>query len=95
MLVNNKTSDDSSVVPWKSQLNNLIPKITPQIDKLPLYFYKIQSDVTWSCNWLSDDIVRNINRINPNIVNLHWIGRGLLQNHGTFSNKTTIDMDFA
>ena len=80
MYVQRKFGDS----PWVRQVNNnKIRKISalmrPQLDALPLSFYKNRKGAAWSLNLLpNSDLISLINNSNPDVINLHWIGGGFL-----------------
>lgn len=79
VLVQNKTSDDSHVNGPRSKLNKTIAFLRPGIDGLPLALYKKRTDDRYSLGWLPENRVQQINLIQPDIVNLHWVGSGFLR----------------
>ena len=79
VLVQNKTSDDSHVNGPRSKLNKTIAFLRPGIDGFPLTLYKQRTGDRYSLGWLPENRVQQINLIQPNIVNLHWVGSGFLQ----------------
>ncbi len=74
MLVENKTSDDFTVL---SQFKNTIKyfnKLRWAIDSLWVDSYKNKTQTIFSPSWFGfSNIVNKINDINPDIVHLHWI----------------------
>jgi glycosyltransferase involved in cell wall biosynthesis len=79
MMVQNKSSDDSTVISRNLKKEKIINKLRPHIDKLPIGVYQNRSKVTWSVNWLANNsIIKEVNNINPDIVHLHWINDGFL-----------------
>jgi glycosyltransferase involved in cell wall biosynthesis len=78
MLVQKKDSDDSTVIGPKTKLDKGWALIKPEIDKLPLKIFNTKQDGPWSVNWLPTNIIKKINQINPDIINLHWIGNGMI-----------------
>ena len=47
-------------------------------DNLPLKFYKGYDGATFSSQWLPDSVLSKVNKIDPEVVNLHWINAGFL-----------------
>lgn len=79
MLVQNKISDDFTVITEDSKLRKNLIKFNPHIDSVPIRFYKNRIGTLFSPSWFSfGNIVEKINEINPDIVHLHWICNGLL-----------------
>ena len=49
------------------------------LDQLPLKRYKNRGQQLFSSNWLPYKIIPQISQLNPDIINLHWIGAGYIQ----------------
>lgn len=80
MLVQNKQSDDFTVIAPKSKVNRAISVIKPALDQLPLNFYPSRDTTVniYSSQWLPNNIVGQIEQINPDIINLHWVCGGFM-----------------
>lgn len=80
MLVQSKLSDDYMVIGPETKIKKAIAKIRPMLDQLPVRRYKNRSKTLFSPAWLPfTDIVDKINKINPDIVHLHWICDGMMR----------------
>ena len=80
MLVQNKSSDDYTVISDSSKLKQLLNKTRNTIDSLPLKIYKNRDKGTFSLNWLySIKLIKKINEINPDVVHINWINAGMLR----------------
>lgn len=81
MLVQNKLSDDWTVLADTSIYGKAIAKIKPVLSGLPAkIFPNDQTKTLLSPNWLpSGKLIRKIRQINPDIVHLHWVGGGMLK----------------
>ena len=79
LLVQRKTSDDAYVSAPRSKLNKTIAFLRPGIDGLPLAQYRQRTDDRFSLGWLPENRVKQIDLIQPDIVNLHWMGSGFLR----------------
>ena len=74
MLVQNKSSDDYTVIAEKDKVKKTLNKLRPFFDSIPVRFYKNRTKTLFSSSWLPfSNIVNKINEINPDIVHLHWI----------------------
>lgn len=63
----------------KSNIEKIIEKLRPSIDALPLKFFRKRKNNLFSMNILtSRSVLRIINEINPDIINLHWVNSGML-----------------
>lgn len=80
MLVQRKTSDISKVIGPISTIKKGLSILRPILDRVLLKLYKDRSSSLFSPSWLPfSDIVNKINKINPDIVHLHWICSGMLR----------------
>ncbi|TKX66100.1 glycosyltransferase family 4 protein [Halorubrum sp. SP9] len=77
MLVDNKDSDDPHTVGPGSTLRTGYSMLRPFVDRFPLRLYG-GSDGVFSPNWLPEDINRRINRLDPDLVHLNWVGGSFL-----------------
>ncbi len=80
MLVQDKVSDDWTVLGSSTKIAKGFAKIKPTLDALPAKFYPNKTKTLFSPSWLPfSNIVKQINEINPDIVHLHWICGGMLK----------------
>jgi glycosyltransferase involved in cell wall biosynthesis len=80
MLVQNKTSDDYTVLNEDKKVNKYLNKLRPILDSLSVRFYKNRTKTLFSPSFLPfSNIVDRINEINPDIVHLHWICGGMIR----------------
>ncbi|OUC13633.1 MAG: glycosyl transferase [Alkalinema sp. CACIAM 70d] len=79
MLVQNKASDDRTVIAPRSKLQKTIAFLRPGIDGLPLSFYRKRQIDRYSPAWLPEPLTQQIAALQPDIVNLHWVGSGFLR----------------
>ena len=79
LLVQRKTSDDAQVIAPRSKLKKTIAFLRPGIDGLPLAQYRQRTNDRFSLGWLLENRVKQIDLIQPDIVNLHWMGSGFLR----------------
>jgi len=80
MLVQGKSSDDFTVIGPGSKFEKFINILRPTLDSIPAYFYRNRSKTLFSVSWLPfSNIVKTINKLNPDIVNLHWICGGMMR----------------
>ncbi|HEY9770033.1 MAG TPA: glycosyltransferase family 4 protein [Coleofasciculaceae cyanobacterium] len=78
MLVQRKMSDEAQVIGATNKLFKGLAITRPTLDALPLSFYR-QRDRTpniYSCQWLPSRINAQIQALNPDLINLHWICGG-------------------
>jgi glycosyltransferase involved in cell wall biosynthesis len=79
MLVQEKYSDDWTVQGPNRDLGKFIAWQRRILDKMPIRLYPGHDDVPFHSAWLSGGgVVRRIREYDPNVVNLHWVSRGML-----------------
>ncbi len=76
MLVLRKFSDDPSVLQLHRRLLGKIDALRDPLDRLPLRRYKWDPGNWWSVGWLPFDLRRAVKRLNPDVIQFHWAGRG-------------------
>jgi glycosyltransferase involved in cell wall biosynthesis len=76
-----KTSDDEYISVPESLLGKLSAKLKlgEHIAHIPLKFYKNRTEVHFSPSMAPDDLISVVERVNPDIVHLHWINHGFLR----------------
>ena len=79
MLVQEKSSSDKTVIAPKMRLFQGIAKTKLTFETLPLKIYRYRSQSTFFSQWLPDRVVPQVTRINPDIINLHWISAAFMQ----------------
>lgn len=75
MLVRAKFSVDRTVIPEKT----ILTKLGPPLGGLPLQPYSNRDRTLFSPQWFPDVIAPRVARLNPDIINLHWVCNGYLQ----------------
>jgi len=79
MLVQKKTGNDPTVLTSTSILNSF-GKTREFIDAIPKRIYRHQTSTLFSPSWLPfGGIIKSIEKINPDIVHLHWICGGMIR----------------
>lgn len=80
MLVQKKTSDDYTVLGPETIGQKIIGLGRPLMEQLPVKKYSQRNGTLFTASWLPfSDIVNKINKINPDLVHLHWIGGGMMR----------------
>jgi glycosyltransferase involved in cell wall biosynthesis len=79
MLVQNKQSDDYTVICPVSKIDKGIGKLKPTLDILPLQLYPQRDRTPYSVQWLPDKLTEKVAELNPDVINLHWINGGYLK----------------
>ena len=76
MLVQEKTTDDSTIAGPSSKLATAWSLARPHVDMLPLRLYGRNSG--FAMNWLPERMNGRIEEIDPDVVHLNWMGRGTM-----------------
>ena len=80
MLVQNKTSDDVTVLGESNKIKKFLNKSGAFLDSLLLRIYKKRTKTLFSPALLRfNNIIKTINDLNPDIVHLHWICGGMMK----------------
>jgi glycosyltransferase involved in cell wall biosynthesis len=81
ILCQSKFSQDTKVVGGKtsSGIEQIKTGFRLTLDQLPLKLYRQKSKQLFSPHWLSSKPHQQIAKLNPDIINLHWISAGYLQ----------------
>lgn len=81
MLVASKKSDNYTVTGPQAKLEKGINLLRPTLDALPLKLYPKRDIYVFSPAWLPTprNVQKQINRINPDVINLHWICGGFIR----------------
>ncbi len=79
MLVQEKLSDDKTVIAPKVRLLQGIAKTKLTFEALPLKLYPRRSKAAFYTQWLPDRVLPQVAKINPDIINLHWISAAFMQ----------------
>lgn len=79
MIVQSKTSGDTSIVAPRTQLEQGIAKARLSLDALPLKRYRQRQATTFSVQWLPDRFAAQVQQLNPDLVNLHWVNDAFVQ----------------
>ena len=80
MLVQSKMSDDCTVIGPTTKIKKAIALATPAIDKLEVYKYRNRKkEVMFSVSMLPGDTIKDIKKINPDVVHLHRVTNGFVK----------------
>jgi glycosyltransferase involved in cell wall biosynthesis len=79
MLVQNKLTDDRSVFSPIGNIGRKIANFKETFDAWPVKFYRQRQENMFWPGWFPDKIKSKIAKIEPDIINVHWICRGYLQ----------------
>jgi glycosyltransferase involved in cell wall biosynthesis len=81
MLVREKSTADYTVLGPKGELKQGIARSKIMLDKLPLkLMYRQRPPANFfSLQWFPERLYNHIQTLQPDIINLHWIGSGFVQ----------------
>ena len=77
MLVHSKSKSDPEIIGHDRLLERTWGRLASRLDFMNAAA-KTNGQL-WQSNWLPTPTVRRINRLNPDIVNLHWLGSGFFR----------------
>lgn len=78
MMVQDKKSDDPSVISPYKRFSIIFSKIRAYIDRLPLKIYPNRKRFMWGLAWLPRNFKAIVQHLNPDIIHLHWISEGFV-----------------
>jgi glycosyltransferase involved in cell wall biosynthesis len=79
MLVKNKKSGEPNVIWSQKGIANKFDKIISTISNSPLRLYPERNPAIFSPEGLPDSLAAKVEKIKPNIINLHWVCGGYMQ----------------
>ncbi len=79
MLVHEKTNNDTSIIGPVGKAENIIKRLSPTLDTLPLQCYKSKKPGIFFPAYISGYPTKKILLQNPDIMHLHWICNGFLR----------------
>lgn len=78
MLVQNGSTGEPAIVGRSSSWAEQLALWRPLLDTLPRYIHPNRRLMHWSTNWFPTRINRDIRRLDPDVVHLHWINQGFV-----------------
>ena len=79
ILVNDKSSNDENVRLMPPKLGEKFKSLRPKLNRLPLKLYPKLGQVIFSPQWVPDSLASEVAKINPDVINLHWVCEGYMQ----------------
>jgi glycosyltransferase involved in cell wall biosynthesis len=79
MLVKNNKSGAPNVILSQNGIGNKFDKIISTISNSPLRLYPERNRGIFSPQWLPDSLAAKVAKIQPDIINLHWVCGGYMQ----------------
>lgn len=78
MLVQYKTSHDSTITGSQGLPGIAVNKLSTYLDLLPLKFYPNRQQTPWGVSWTPNNTKEALARLAPELVHLHWICCGFV-----------------
>jgi len=78
LFVQDKRTDHVTVIGPETKFSRFWSLVRPTVDRVPSAFYSKKSPFHFHSQWLPGKTIKMINRINPDIINLHWICDGFV-----------------
>jgi len=79
ILVNYKSSNDENVRLMPTQFGERFKGIRAKLNRLPLKLYPKLGSGIFSPQWVPDSLADEVAKINPDVINLHWVCEGYMQ----------------
>ena len=79
ILVGYKFSDDKTVRLMPTKFGENFKSLRPKLNRLPLKLYPKLGQVIFSPQWVPDSLAWEVAKINPDVINLHWVCEGYMQ----------------
>jgi glycosyltransferase involved in cell wall biosynthesis len=79
ILAGYKSSNDETVRLMPTQLGEKFKSLRPKLNRLPLKLYPKLGQVIFSPQWVPDSLASEVAKINPDVINLHWVCEGYMQ----------------
>lgn len=79
ILVGSKSSNDENVRLMPTKLGDKFKGIRAKLNRLPLKVYPKLGQVIFSPQWVPDSLASEVAKINPDVINLHWVCEGYMQ----------------
>ena len=78
MLVSTKETSDHDVLGPSTKINKMKSLLAPHIDDLPKKYFSSLNEILHSPAWFSSISPSEINKLNPDIIHIHWVQGGFL-----------------
>ncbi|MEP6488206.1 glycosyltransferase family 4 protein [Microcoleus vaginatus GB2-A3] len=79
ILVGSKSSNDENVRLMPTKLGDKFKGIRAKLNRLPLKVYPKLGQVIFSPQWVPDSLASEVAKINPDVINVHWVCEGYMQ----------------
>jgi glycosyltransferase involved in cell wall biosynthesis len=79
ILAGYKSSNDDNVRLMPTKLGENFKQIRAKLNRLPLKAYPKLGQVIFSPQWVPDSLASEVAKMNPDVINLHWVCEGYMQ----------------
>ncbi len=79
MIVGINDKENPEVIAPKSRFDKAWIRLAPMLDEIPKRYYRQRKMTPYSLQWIPDRLNQKLEKIEPDIINLHWITRGFMQ----------------
>lgn len=79
MLVQDRGSDSSTVHSARSKAGRALELLRPALEALPLRLLAPAGEGRFTPAWLPDRLGGELRRLQPDLLHLHWVGKGFLR----------------
>ena len=78
LLVRDQGMDDLAIYAPATEMSKVLSRVRQTLDAFPLRWLKPRNP-SFSLQWIPDQIVPEVKRFSPDLINLHWICKGYVQ----------------
>lgn len=78
MLVRKKVRKESTIIGPQTQISEAWALLQPKLDSIPKKIFITNQKGPWSFNWVPTNLHKRIQRMQTDIVHIHWIGNGMI-----------------
>ena len=78
MMVARKGGQDRYTFSPNSSLHRIFTLLKPRLDSIPNIIWQTKKGTIWSNNWFPSQLVKEVNKFEADIINLHWINNDFL-----------------
>jgi glycosyltransferase involved in cell wall biosynthesis len=79
MLVQSRSTEHPRVHAPQAKINRGLSAIRPTLDQLPMALFAPAGRQGFAAQWFPDQLAGRVKRLQPDILNLHWVCKGFLK----------------
>jgi glycosyltransferase involved in cell wall biosynthesis len=79
MLVQSRSTNSNDVHAASSRISRGLDALRPTLDQIPLYMQSSRCLNNIYTAWFPDRLPSELSRLNPDILHLHWVGKGAMR----------------